>query len=90
MAAKAKRVALVNEAGGYVGPALARQFASRGHDLVLGGASDELIAELEAMGAQVESVQGVRNMADPEAAPKLVAAGLERFGHIDAAVAFSG
>jgi 3-oxoacyl-[acyl-carrier protein] reductase len=90
MAGKAKRVALVNEAGGYVGPALARQFASRGHDLVLGGASDELLTELEAMGAQVESVQGVRNMADPEAAPKLVAAGLERFGRIDAAVAFSG
>ena len=30
-----RRVALVNEAGGYVGPDLARQLARRGHDLVV-------------------------------------------------------
>ena len=42
-----RRVALVNDASGYVGPALARELASRGHDLVLGSPSPELIAELE-------------------------------------------
>ena len=38
-----RRIALVNEAGGYVGPALAREFARRGHDLVLGNPSAELV-----------------------------------------------
>ena len=85
-----RRVALVNDAGGYVGPALAREFARRGHDLVVGGAPDDLVAELRDLGAEVEAVDGVRNLARPESAPTLVAAGLERFGRIDAAVAFSG
>jgi 3-oxoacyl-[acyl-carrier protein] reductase len=85
-----RRIALVNEAGGYVGPALAREFARRGHDLVLGNPSAELVAELADLGAAVEAVDGVRNLARPEAAPKLVGAGLARFGRIDAAVAFTG
>jgi len=85
-----RRIALVNEAGGYVGPALAREFARRGHDLVLGNPAPELVAELEDLGAAVEAVDGVRNLAKPEAAPKLVGAGMERFGRIDAAVAFTG
>jgi 3-oxoacyl-[acyl-carrier protein] reductase len=83
-------VALVNEAGGYVGPALARELARRGHDLVLGNASDDLRSELADLGATVEHVDGVRNLAEPDAAPTLVAAGLERFGRIDAATAFTG
>ena len=85
-----RRVALVNDAGGYVGPALAREFARRGHDLVVGNASSELIAELRDLGADAIAVDGVRNLAKPESAPTLVAVGLERFGRIDAAVAFSG
>ena len=85
-----RRVALVNETGGYVGPALARQFAQRGHDLVVGNPSEELVAELEALGATVVAVDGARNLAKPEAAPKLVDAALEHFGKLDAAVAFTG
>jgi len=85
-----KRIALVNETSGYVGPALAREFAARGHDLVVGGASTELVSELESMGARVENVVGVSNLANPDSAPTLVNAGLERFGRLDAAVAFSG
>ncbi len=86
----ARRVALVADAGSYVGPELARHLAARGHDLVVGDPGDGLVAELEAAGAAVEVVTGVRNLAKPESAPALVAAGLARFGRIDAAVAFSG
>ena len=85
-----RRVALVNDAGFYVGPALAREFARRGHDLVLGDPAEGLVDELAELGAAVEVVTGVRNLAKPESAPALVAAGLERFGKIDSAVAFSG
>jgi 3-oxoacyl-[acyl-carrier protein] reductase len=85
-----RRVALVGDAGHYVGPELARHLAARGHDLVLGDPTAELVAELEATGAAVEAVAGVRNLARPESAPALVAAALERFGRLDAAVAFSG
>ena len=86
----ARRVALVNEAGQYVGPALARELARRGHDLVLGNPSADLVDELVAMGASVQAVDGARNLAAPESAPRLVAAGLERFGRIDSAAAFTG
>jgi NAD(P)-dependent dehydrogenase (short-subunit alcohol dehydrogenase family) len=85
-----RRIALVNEAGGYVGPDLAREFVRRGHDVVLGGPSPQLVAELEALGATVVAVDGVRNLAREGAAPELVDAALERFGRLDAAVAFSG
>ena len=85
-----RRVALVADGRFYVGPELARLLAERGHDLVLGDPTDEVVATAEAAGAAVTRVEGVRDLADPEAAPALVAAGLERFGRIDAAVAFSG
>lgn len=42
------------------------------------------------LGAQVEVVHGVRNLAEPESAQQLVRAALDRFGRIDAAVAFTG
>ena len=61
MGSSARRVALVNEAGGYVGPALAREFAARDHNLVLGNASKELVQELTSLGVEVESVDGVSN-----------------------------
>jgi NAD(P)-dependent dehydrogenase (short-subunit alcohol dehydrogenase family) len=85
-----RRVALVSDAGHYVGPALAREFARRGHDLVLGDPEPELVDELTGLGAAVEAVTGVRNLAKPESAPAIVEAGLARFGKLDAAVAFSG
>jgi len=90
MGSSTGRVALVNEAGGYVGPALAREFAARGHNLVLGNPSKELVQELTSLGVEVESVDGVSNLARPEAGPTFVASALERFGRIDAAVAFTG
>jgi NAD(P)-dependent dehydrogenase (short-subunit alcohol dehydrogenase family) len=85
-----RRIAIVGDAGHYVGPPVARLLAARGHDLVLGDPEPDLVAELEAIGATVEAVGGVRNLAKPESAPTLVAAALARFGRVDSAVAFSG
>ena len=85
-----RRVALVADAGFYVGPALARMLAARGHDLVLGDPADGLVAELEAAGSSVEVVTGVRDLRLPESAVALVDAALTRFGRLDSAAAFSG
>ena len=85
-----RRIAIVGDAGHYVGPELARHLAARGHDLVLGDPDETLVAELESGGTQVEVVERVRNLTRPESAPQLVAAALARFGRVDSAVAFSG
>jgi 3-oxoacyl-[acyl-carrier protein] reductase len=85
-----RRVALITNAGFYVGPPIARLLAARGHDLVLGDPQDGLVDELEAMGAAVVSVTGVGNVASAEQAEQLVSAGLDRFGRIDAATASTG
>lgn len=85
-----RRVALIADAGFYVGPALSRLMADRGHDLVLGDPTPELVEELTTGGVQVEVVEGARDLSEPDAAGRLVAAGLERFGRIDSATAFSG
>jgi len=85
-----RRVALVADAGFYVGPSLARVLAERGHDLVLGDPEPGIVEELEATGCSVEAVTGVRDLADPTTSTRLVDAGLARFGRIDSATAFSG
>lgn len=84
-----RRVAILSDAGGYVGPALARLLGSS-HDLVLGDPDGELVAELEAAGAAVAVVAGVRDLGDPAATDSLVDAALGRFGRLDAAAAFTG
>jgi len=85
-----KRVAVVANAGFYVGPDLARLLAARGHDLVVGDPEAGLVDELEAAGAAVEVVSGVADLAEPTAAGRLVSAARERFGRVDSAVMFSG
>jgi 3-oxoacyl-[acyl-carrier protein] reductase len=85
-----RRVALVANTDFYIGPPLARLLAARGHDLVIGDPEPGLVEELEATGATVEVVTDVKDLTDPAASARLVAAGLERFGRIDAACAFSG
>lgn len=90
MSESTKRVALIGDASFYVGPPLARELARRGHNLVVGDPAEGLVAELTALGVEVEAVTGVRNLADPESATKLVDAALKRFGRIDSAAAFSG
>jgi 3-oxoacyl-[acyl-carrier protein] reductase len=85
-----RRVAIVSDAASYVGPNLARVLAQRGHDLVVGDPVDGLVTELEGLGAAVAPVEGVRDLAKPEASEQLLAAALERFGRVDAAAAFTG
>ncbi len=53
-----RRVAVISDAGGYVGPALAGLLAAD-HDLVVGDPADGLIADLEAAGAAVEVSTGL-------------------------------
>jgi 3-oxoacyl-[acyl-carrier protein] reductase len=85
-----RRVALVADAAFYVGPDLAREFARRGHDLVLGDAASGLVDELKEAGATVVDVVGARDLAQEGAADALVDAALQSFGRLDAAVGFSG
>ncbi len=85
-----RRVAIVNAAGTYVGPALCRLLAERGHDLVVGDPAPGLVAELEAAGATVVAVEKGSDLADPDAAARLVDVAAERFGRIDAAAGSSG
>jgi 3-oxoacyl-[acyl-carrier protein] reductase len=84
-----RRVAIVADAGFYVGPALSRLLAERGHDLVLGDPSAELVDELSAV-VDVEVVEGARDLAAEGSADRLVTAALDRFGRLDSATAFSG
>jgi NAD(P)-dependent dehydrogenase (short-subunit alcohol dehydrogenase family) len=86
----ARRVAVVGDAGHYVGPELARMLARRHHDLVLGDAPTHLVEELRAAGVEVHVVEGVADLGRPDAAQRLVDAATGRFGRIDAAVAASG
>jgi 3-oxoacyl-[acyl-carrier protein] reductase len=86
----ARRVALLSDASGYVGPSLSRLLAAAGHDLVVGDPADGLVPELEALGAAVEVVDGVRNLAEPGSSTRLVDAAIARFGRIDAAAAWTG
>lgn len=85
-----KRVAIVSDAAGYVGPNVARLLAQREHDLVVGDPAAGLVDELAALGAAVEVVESVRDLAKPESAERLVQAALDRFGRIDSATAFTG
>lgn len=86
----ARRIALISDAGGYVGPSLSRILADRGHDLVIGDPQPGLVDDLAGRGATVEVVEGVRDLAKPESASRLVQAALDRFGRIDSATAFTG
>ena len=85
-----RRVAIVSDAAGYVGPNIARVLAERGHDLVVGDPADGLVDELTALGAAVEVVERTRDLSKADTSERLVAAAIERFGRIDSATAFTG
>lgn len=85
-----RRVAIVANAGSYVGPPLARLLADRGHDLVLGDPTPHLADDVGGRGATVEVVTGVEDLANEESASRLVDAALKRFDRLDAATMASG
>jgi 3-oxoacyl-[acyl-carrier protein] reductase len=85
----ARRVALIQHAGTYVGPALARRLARSGHDLVLHLPRADQIEELTALGAAVEVIDadavGVTGDQTAEGAQAMVDRALARFGRLDSA-----
>jgi 3-oxoacyl-[acyl-carrier protein] reductase len=83
-------VAIVANGSFYVGPALARQLATRGYDLVVGSPKPELVDELSALGARVVGVDDVVTLEEELASERLVDAALDHFGRLDSACAFSG
>jgi 3-oxoacyl-[acyl-carrier protein] reductase len=84
------QVTVLNNAGFYVGPSLARALAAHGRNLVLGDPEKGLVEELLAYDVEIEVVEGVKNLEDPASSEKLVAAAMNRFGRIDSAAMFSG
>ena len=85
-----RRVAIVTDATMHLGPDLARVLAQRGHDLVLGEAADGLAEEVRQLGAEVETIDGVADLTQPEAVQSLVDCALSRFGRLDAACIRTG
>lgn len=85
-----RRVAIVANASDYVGPAMARELAARGCDLVLGDPTPDLAGEVAELGAESWAVDGVKDLADPTAAIRLLDMAMDAYGRVDAAVFFTG
>ena len=85
-----RRVAVVSNAADYVGPELARELARRGCDLVLGDPDPALPSELADLGAESWVVDGVRDLAEPTAAPRLLDMAMDAYGRVDAVAFFTG
>jgi NAD(P)-dependent dehydrogenase (short-subunit alcohol dehydrogenase family) len=82
-------VALITQAGDYVGAALSRLLFASGHRLVLHRAPPELVDELRAGGATVEVAPDISVM-DRAGNQTVVDAAIEAFGRIDAACFITG
>jgi len=87
-----RRVALIQRAGRYVGPALARRLARSGHDLAIHAPCAGQIDELRALGAAVEVIteeevpqQGPGSDLTAIGNQMLVDRTIARFGRLDAA-----
>ena len=83
-------VAIVANASFYVGPDLARMLARRGFDLVIGDPGVDLASELADLGAETWVVDGVTDLADPTAAPRLVDMAMDAYGRFDSVAFFTG
>jgi NAD(P)-dependent dehydrogenase (short-subunit alcohol dehydrogenase family) len=85
-----KRVAVIGNASGYVGPDLAKILAARGHDLVLGDPAPGLVDLVGELGAESWVVDNVLDLAEPTAAPRLLDMAMDAYGRVDSAVFSSG
>ena len=85
-----KRVVILADTQTHMMPALAREMASRDHDLVLGDAKDGLADELTALGAKVEVVPDTADQTKADTIQKLVDRATEVFGGFDAACIRTG
>lgn len=90
MAARERRVVILADTQTHMMPALAREMASRNHDLVLGDAMDGLADELIALGAKVEVVPDTADQTRDDTIQKLVARAQDVFGGFDAACIRTG
>lgn len=88
--ADGRRVALITDTNLHLGPDLARTLAARGHDLVVGEPLEGLAEELREMGARVEVVTGVADLADARSIAALVKRAEDVFGRLDAACVRTG
>ncbi len=83
-------VAIIANAGLYVGPALAQALAAKGYDLVLGDPADGLVDEISTLEAETWVVDNVSDLAEPTAAPRLLDMAMDAYGRVDSAVFFTG
>ena len=89
MAKDSAPVALITHCADYVGPALARVLSRSGHRLVLHQPSADLVAQLSAVGVEVE-VDDDADLMSLEGNQRLVDVAIERFGRLDAACFVTG
>lgn len=89
MAKSEARVALLTNAGGYVGPELADRLADGGHALVLHNPAHGRADALRAKGIPVEVVENV-DLLTADGNRAVVEAALRRFGRLDAACFVTG
>ena len=85
-----KRVVILADSQTHMMPALAREMASRNHDLVLGDAKDGLADELTELGAKIEVVPDTADQTKEDTIQKLVDRAQDAFGGFDAACIRTG
>ena len=85
-----RRVAIINDALLQIGPPLAIELATTGHDLVIAQPEKGLVKKLEGLGSKVVVIEGVEqegpnDETNPEHGKKLVDAAIKNFGGFDSA-----
>jgi glucose 1-dehydrogenase len=90
MNSREKRVVILADSNTHMMPALAREMASRNHNLVLGDAQDGLADELIKLGAKVEVVPDTADQTREDTIQKLVDRARDAFGGFDAACIRTG
>ena len=85
-----KRVVILNDTNTHIGPSLARNFAKKDHNIVLGTPVKGLADEVRKLGAEVVVVDNLPDLSNPKAVKMLVDAAMSEFGGYDAAFLRSG